>query len=166
VKLKIANVMETIMYNFSINKTLCTLASAAMLLGSSSAAMAHDMHGNMDHDRMTNMDGCKTIHATYQGSMNGEVMLQTKDGTAFQAPMSAVWWGTRGNMGSAAMTNGQEVTIFQPNHYQWTTMSNQPTRSDNLMAVGSPDGVWFLPQSLLTSWQSHDKMMMDSTARR
>jgi hypothetical protein len=140
----------------NFKNTCCTLVAGLILIAGSTAARAET------NSSCTNYDGCHKLQGTYQGTTMGMVDFRTNDGQMLEVPAGAVYWDTRPRMMASELTVGQPITIFQPRPYMLTVMPNAPMRSDGLVTVGSPDGVWFLPQPILTTWQDTREDMVSA----
>jgi len=140
--------------SLNLKQTCCSLLAGLVLIAGSTAARAET------NSSCVNYDGRHKLHGTFQGVHVGMVDFRTDDGQSLEVPAGAIFWDTRPRMSVNDLTTGQVITIYQPRPSMLTVMQSAPTRSDGLITVGSPDGVWFLPQSILTTWQDvHEDQM-------
>ncbi len=133
------------------------LAGCLMLAGSAAPASANHSHAHYINDpALINHDVINLEHEEFiQGKVtdvrNGQVFLQMADGSVAEIPHMAIFWGTEPREPLASVNVGDEVMVMLPEDYTLRVVN--PSATNNMMVLGTYEGIYRLPASAVTAWE-------------
>jgi hypothetical protein len=132
-----------------------SLLSAA-LLTAAVPAFAHDgmkkeLEGNVNPN-VVNLCHNEKIQGTYQGMMNGRVMLTTDKGNNIQVPVASLMFNTEPEVMVSSLQMGDHITVWLPEHSTMRVIKNE----GNVVTLGDYTGIYVLPQEVLSRFETED----------
>ena len=132
-----------------------SLMSVALLTAALPAMAQDGMH--KDAERMGNpnvviLSHNEKIQGTYQGIMNGRVMLTTDKGANIQVPVASLMFSTDPEIHVSSLQMGDHLSVWLPEH---STMRVIKTEG-NTVTLGNYTGIYVIPQDVLSSFATEN----------
>jgi len=123
------------------------------LLGAALPAMAHE--GRREVEGMSNVNVVNLCHnekiqGTYQGMMNGRIMVTTDSGANIQVPVASLMFNTDPEIHVSSLQMGDHVSVWLPEH---STMRVIKT-DGNVVTLGDYNGIYVIPQDVLSRFET------------
>jgi hypothetical protein len=132
-----------------------SLLSAALLSAALPAFAHDDMHKDMEGKRNSNVVNLchnERIQGTYQGMMNGRVMVTTDGGANIQVPVASLMYDTDPEIHVSSLNMGDHIAIWLPKH---STMRVIKT-DGSMVTLGDYNGIYVMPQDVLSKFDTEN----------